>query len=203
MVSSVAVLSPGRSSAQTDNTSSACLSCSGFISFTGLEGEAMEVGYLGWSEIQSFNQSIAAPSANQDPASQRRAGRPVFEDILVVKRVDKTSPKIAEAVATGKVFPKVEIHHTAPTASGARSTYYVYELKNVQVTSYNIGTTGQSDITPSGLPLVKSGGPSDLPMEQITLNFEEIKVTYTETDSDGKKKGNVEYAWKVEEAEPK
>jgi type VI secretion system secreted protein Hcp len=33
------------------------------------------------------------------------------------------------------------------------------------------------------------------------LNFEEIKVTYTEMDSKGKKKGNIEYGWKVEEAE--
>jgi len=33
------------------------------------------------------------------------------------------------------------------------------------------------------------------------LNFEEIKVTYTENDSAGKSKGNVEYSWKVEEGE--
>jgi len=36
-------------------------------------------------------------------------------------------------------------------------------------------------------------------MEDLSLNFEEIKVTYTETDNTGKKKGNVEYSWKVEE----
>ena len=35
----------------------------------------------------------------------------------------------------------------------------------------------------------------------MSLNFEEIKVTYTETDSKGSKKGNVEYTWKVEEGE--
>jgi len=33
------------------------------------------------------------------------------------------------------------------------------------------------------------------------LNFEEIKVTYTECDSSGQSKGNVEYSWKVEEGE--
>jgi len=36
----------------------------------------------------------------------------------------------------------------------------------------------------------------------LSLNFEEIKVTYTECDpSTGKAKGNVEYSWKVEEGE--
>ena len=38
-------------------------------------------------------------------------------------------------------------------------------------------------------------------METFSLNFEEIKVTYTEVDRTGATKGNVEYNWKVEEAE--
>lgn len=52
------------------------------------------------------------------------------------------------------------------------------------VTSYNVGGSGQSE---------------EVPMEDFSLNFEQIKVTYTENDSTGKKKGNVEYEWKVEE----
>jgi type VI secretion system secreted protein Hcp len=36
-------------------------------------------------------------------------------------------------------------------------------------------------------------------MEEFSLNFEEIKVTYTENDAKGKSKGNIEYSWKVEE----
>ena len=41
----------------------------------------------------------------------------------------------------------------------------------------------------------------EVPVEDFALNFEEIKVTYTENDSAGKKKGNVEYSWKVEKGE--
>ena len=32
------------------------------------------------------------------------------------------------------------------------------------------------------------------------MNYEEIKVVYTENDASGQKKGNVEYTWKVVEA---
>ncbi len=39
----------------------------------------------------------------------------------------------------------------------------------------------------------------DAPMEEFSLNFEEIKVTYTECDEMGMSKGNVEFSWKVEE----
>ena len=38
-------------------------------------------------------------------------------------------------------------------------------------------------------------------MEDFALNFEKIKVTYTEADNEGKSKGNVEYSWKVEAGE--
>jgi type VI protein secretion system component Hcp len=68
--------------------------------------------------------------------------------------------------------------------AGGRVTYYAYELKNVQVISYQISGSGQSE---------------SVPTESFALNFEEIKVTYTENDAKGGKKGAVEYSWKVEE----
>ena len=117
-------------------------------------------------------------------ALDRRRGDVVLTDIQVTKELDKASPKLAEAVCNGKVFPKVEIHLTASYTDAGRVTYYAYELKNVLVTSYHVGGSGQSD---------------DVPVEDLALNFEEIKVTYTENDAAGKKKGNVEYSWKVEE----
>jgi type VI protein secretion system component Hcp len=73
---------------------------------------------------------------------------------------------------------------TASYTDAGRVTYYKYELTNVMVTSYSISGTGD-----------------DIPMEDFSLNYEEIKVTYTENDSAGKSKGNVEYSWKVEEGE--
>ena len=49
--------------------------------------------------------------------------------------------------------------------------------------------------------LTGSGQAEDVPTEEISLDYEEIKVTYTERDSTGSSKGNVEYSWKVEEGE--
>ncbi|MHC4192264.1 MAG: Hcp family type VI secretion system effector, partial [Planctomycetota bacterium] len=117
----------------------------------------------------------------------RRRGDVVFDDLVLVKEIDKASPKIAEALCKGKVYPKVEIHVTASFVDPGRVTYFAYELKNVMVTSYNV-----------------SAGTHNLfrPVEEIGLNFEELKVTYTEHDIRGQSKGNVEYSWKVEEGEP-
>jgi type VI protein secretion system component Hcp len=45
-------------------------------------------------------------------------------------------------------------------------------------------------------------GSSDaVPREEISLNFEEIKVTYSKAASKGMSKGKVESSWKVEAGE--
>ena len=155
-----------------------------YIKFEGIDGEATDKDHKGWTDLVAFSQMITKPG--QGTGATRRRGDVVLEDLHGTKELDKSSPKIAEAVCKGKVFAKVEIHLTASYTDSGRVTYYAYELKNVQIVSYDISGSGQAD---------------DVPMENFALNFEEIKVTYTENDSAGKKKGNVEYSWKVQEGE--
>ena len=109
----------------------------------------------------------------------------MLEDIVVSKEIDKCDPNLAESTLTGRIFPRVEIHLTAEYTDAGRVTYYAYELKNVQVVSYQI-----------------SGTTEHVPVSEISLNFEEIKVTYTENDSAGRTKRNIKYTWKVEQGEP-
>ena len=154
-----------------------------YIKFDGVDGEAQDDKHKGWCDLVSFSQGMHKPGGGATGATRRR-GDVILDDISATKELDKASPKLAEAVCNGKVFPKVEIHLTASYTDAGRVTYYAYELKNVLVTSYNISGSGQSDT---------------VPMEDFMMNFEEIKVTYTETDAKGKQKGNVEYSWKVEE----
>lgn len=156
-----------------------------YIKFDGVQGECKDKDHKGWSDLASFGQMLHQPGRSATGATRRR-GDVVVEDLTCSKELDKSSPKIAEAVCNGKVYPKVEIHMTASYTDAGRVTYYAYELTNVLVTSYNISGAGQSE---------------SVPMEDFSLNFEEIKVTYTETDNAGKKVGNVEYTWKVEEGE--
>lgn len=156
-----------------------------YIKFDGVEGEANDKDHKGWSDLASFGQGIHQPGSGATGATRRR-GDVIMDDLSCSKELDKASPKIAESVCKGKVFPKVEIHLTASITDAGRVTYYAYELKNVAVTSYNVSGSGQSE---------------DVPMEDFSLNFEEIKVTYTENDSKGKTKGKVEYNWKVEEGQ--
>ena len=156
-----------------------------YIKFEGVDGEAQDKDHKNWSDLGTFGQAIHQPGGGSTGPTRRR-GDVVLDDVVCTKELDKSSPKIAESICNGKIYPKVEIHVTASTTAKGRQTYYAYELKNVMVTSYNISGSGQSE---------------DVPTEDFSLNFEEIKVVYTEAGRDGKKKGNVEYSWKVEEGE--
>jgi type VI secretion system secreted protein Hcp len=154
-----------------------------YIKFDGIEGEAQDKDHKGWSELLSFEQGISNP-IDEDRIHRRQRGA-LVEDIICVKELDKSSPKIAESACKGKVIPTVQLHFT-DSYSNENVVYYKYELTNVRITSYSVGSENLDE---------------EYPKESIGLDFEEIKVTYTETDNQGKKKGNVEYTWKVEEGE--
>jgi type VI secretion system secreted protein Hcp len=182
---------------------------SAYIKFEGIDGESQDTGHEGWSEIISFSQGISVPGAGTTTTTRRR-GDVIFGDVVVIKQVDKSSPKLAEYMTKGTLLTKVEIHLTGPSeGSPCQGTFYVCELKNAHITSYVVSGSNplaHALIAPAPEVTTPSSGPFivqavDAPMEEISINFEEIKVTYTECDSSGKAKGNVEYSFKVEEGE--
>jgi type VI secretion system secreted protein Hcp len=156
-----------------------------FIKFDGIDGEAKDKDHKAWSDLLSMSWGLHRAGAGQTGQTRRR-GVVTVEDVVCTKEFDKSSPKLAESVCTGKVFPKVEIHDTTTYGEGNRATFLKYELKNVLVSSHNVSAAGSGDAVPT---------------ESMSLNFEEVKQTYVEYDSGGKKKGNVEMTWKVEEGE--
>ena len=201
--------SPPTDQAEPEEAAEPIAHSSAYVKFEGIDGESQNQGHEGWSEIVSFSQGIHRPDSGAT-GPIRRTGDVVLEDIVLVKQVDKASPKLAEAICNGVVFPKVEIHLTGPSEGSALSgTFYAYELKNVMITSYEVSGSNPlayALVAPAPDVTMPSAGPFivqavDAPMERMSLSFEEIKVTYTEADSSGKAKGNVEYSWKVAEAQ--
>ena len=109
-------------------------------------------------------------------ASQESELETVKNNFLIKKLGLPDSPKLMEAIVMGTVIPLVEIELTRNVGStGGRVTYYKYELTNVMITSYQ---TGGADA-------------GDRPIEDFSLNFEQIKVIYTEYTTDGQAAGKV------------
>jgi type VI secretion system secreted protein Hcp len=157
----------------------------GFVKFSGINGEATEANHIGWSNIIGFEQGYGTPDDPSRGVSRRRS-LAIVDDIEVTKQLDKASPKIAEGMLKGTVFSEVEIELVGSYGDAGTKTYYRIELKNALVTSYVIGS---EDVE------------KEYPEDTFTINFEEVKVTYTEIDESGSSKGNIEYTYSVEKGE--
>jgi type VI secretion system secreted protein Hcp len=153
----------------------------GYLKIGDIKGESTDVGYEGSIDLLEISHSIDR-SANAKGASgaARERSNPSFGDIVVVKEVDASTPKLQEAVADGKNFLQVKIDLTRDLSERAQP-YLEWELKNVRVTSYSI--SGSTD-------------GHQIPTESISLNFEEIKVTYTKIKEDGTTE-KISYSWNL------
>ncbi len=146
----------------------ATLQASAWVKFPDIKGEYNDNG--DWAEIDS---SSIVGSENKD-INPESSG-----NFIISKRVDSFSPYISEAVLKGTIFPEVivEFYHIEKeeieendkaTYGGPRSTYLKYELKNVKVTSYKVSGSGHSE---------------DVPVEDFSLNFEGVSITYINSDN--------------------
>ena len=172
-----------------------------FAKYDGIDGESKDSNHDKWIDVLSIDWGVHKPGSGASGQTRHRADV-VLEDMTITLEYEKAAPKLLEAAVKGKVFPKVEIHFTmAPLVCsipspggeeicrevGEREVYLKYEMKNVLVSSYSVSGSGLDE-----------GGP---PTVVVSMNFEEVKVTYTEFGDDGSAKGNVETSFKVEKGE--
>lgn len=157
----------------------------GYVKFDGIDGEATDKDHKNWINLLAIEQTFARQDSGSSGSSRRR-GAAVVEDLVLTTEYDKASPKLQEKCLKGQVIPKVEIELTMTYSVGVTVTHTRIELTNAMVTSYVFGTPDVENEYPKGM---------------LTVNYEEIKFTYTETDDEGKTKGNVEYEFSVEKGE--
>ena len=147
-----------------------------FVKFDGIDGESNDRDHQNWSDVLSVSEGITRPDAGAAGATRTR-GAARFEDIVISKELDKASVKLREALALGRVIPTVTIDVTRTFTDAGRATYFKYELKNVMISSFQMSASGNDS--------------AGAPVESVALNFEEIKITYTEYDDRGRKIGDV------------
>lgn len=154
-----------------------------FIKLGDIQGESNDRDHQNWIDVLSVSEGIHFPSGDTSGTTRIR-GSAVFDDIGIGKELDKSSPRLREALARGEVLPKVEIEITA-SCDGARVVYFRYELTNVLLTSISLNASGNETA----------------PTEDFSLNFEEIKWTYTILENDCSTGGKVEANWAVDRGE--
>ena len=155
----------------------------GFLQIVDIDGEASAPGHEGEIEIHGIDWGFLRPIPDME--SPRTRGDTIFEDLVLTKEIDKSTPKLIEACASGKVFAQAEIT-LLKEAGGGQVEYLKVTLTNVQISSYNFHGSGGS-----GPPISSAG-----------LSYEKLKIVYTEFDESGSSKGDVEATWDIEAGTP-
>ena len=141
-----------------------------FIKFGNIEGSATESSHKGWSNANAVNFNCSR-KINQKVGYNynREASLPNFNEVEIIKDVDKGSLQIFRQLIEGKTLDQVQIHfcHTGENLE----TNKEYILHNVLVSHYE--DTSLSDSHHSG-------------KEYIRLNFAKIESRFTPYDSTGK-----------------
>ena len=163
-------------------------------------GEGKKDFYKGWIELNSWSWGESRAAGDPDRpivagrlpnAAKEGTEKGGTEDInigvgelqeaTVSKSMDKSSPKLMEASAKGKVF-------TSPAPRGSMTTFVpagtcrvgarypkasldtgtmIFEMENIMVSSCSTGS---------------GGGGGSLPMEEISFNYGRIKTVYNAQD---------------------
>lgn len=143
-----------------------------FIKYDDIPGELTDNRHKDWCDLESFVQNVHSNDISVAGTSTDKG-----KTISIVKKIDKSSPKIMEALIKRKVIKLVELEVLHRTGDFNR-VVYKYDLKDVAVMEYNV-----------------LGKELEWPMEEITLIFKEQKVRYTWYKRDGELGGHIDMVY--------
>lgn len=127
-------------------------------------------------ECLAFSQAIQLP---RDPDTGMATGQRTFEPIRFTKRIDKSSPLLAKALANNEVI-EAEFRFYRPDPSGNGSTQHFYTIHVTQAGLSTVRPLVQSTIDPdtSGFPALEE---VELAYRSITWTYEDGGITFSDT----------------------
>jgi type VI secretion system secreted protein Hcp len=141
-----------------------------FLNITGIQGEAIASGHSNEIVVLSFSAGVHKPiTINSGGVT---TGTTTFDNLTILKAIDKASPSLYLACAQGTHISQVVL--TLRSQTGGQVEFYKITLTDVFVTS--VQTSGSS-----------SGG--ERPTETVTLAFQQIQWTYQQVDGNGNSVG--------------
>jgi type VI secretion system secreted protein Hcp len=149
-----------------------------FLELDKIDGEAQDDKMKGKIDILAWSWGMSQ-SGTTHMGSGSGAGKVNVQDISVTKWVDVSSPVLMKKCTTGEHIASGKL--TCRKAGGTQLDYVTIEFKDCIVTSVSTGGSGGEDRL----------------TENVTLNFGQYKVVYTEQTKDGGKGKQPEFAYDI------
>ena len=148
-----------------------------FLDINGIQGESTNSAHPNTIEIDSW--SFGETQSGTVFGGGGGAGKVTIQDMhFVTKKIDKSSPKLFLAAATGEHIPDATLY---VRKAGASFDYLKITMTDVIVSSFQTGGSGSSEI----------------PTESVSLNFAKIKFEYKGTDTDGSPLPPISGGWDI------
>jgi type VI secretion system secreted protein Hcp len=138
-----------------------------FLKIDGIEGESVDAQHRGEVELLSFSWGLNQPSSSSGSGSG--AGKVIMQDFHFTRRLDKASPLLMRACATGQHIPSVVLVCRKSNGSEKPVEYYKITLTDVLVSSVSTGGSTSDD----------------RPTESVSFNFTKIEWEYVPVSADG------------------
>jgi type VI secretion system secreted protein Hcp len=143
-----------------------------YLKLDGISGEVADKRHKGDIQVDSFSFGLSNTGAHGSGGGGG-AGKATIQSFKIVKPLDKSSPLLFNACATGKHIKWAELRF-ARKAGGTQQDYLYLKLDNVLVSSVQAG-----------------GSAKGTPGEQVTFSF--VKMQETFVNGDGKPGATVNF----------
>ena len=136
-----------------------------FAKIGDIKGESLDSKHKDEIEVLSFSWGLTN-GANIGAGGGAGAGKATFQDLSIVHTIDKASPLLLKACATGEHLKEATITHRK--AGKGQQEYLVVKMNDVIVTGVTHGGSGDSGHT-----------------ENVTLSFAKVALEYKPQKPDG------------------
>lgn len=140
-----------------------------------IKGESQDAKHKDEIEVQSWSWGVAQ-SGTMAHGGGGGAGKASFQDFNFTHHVDKASPVLMTACATGEHIKDATI--TVRKAGEDEQEYLVIQMTDILVTSVST-----------------SGSEGDTPMEAVALAFAKVDLEYTPQKPDGSLDAGVHFTY--------
>ena len=150
-----------------------------FAKIGDIKGESLDDKHKDEIEVLSFSWGVtnhaAVPSGGGGGA-----GKATFQDLSIVHRIDKASPQLLLACATGKHLPDATITHRK--AGKGQQEYLIVKMNDVIITGVvHSGSAGQQAAT----------------SETVSMAFAKVDVEYKPQKQDGSLDAGVHFKYDI------
>jgi type VI secretion system secreted protein Hcp len=145
-----------------------------FLKIDGIEGESQDSKHKNEIEVQSWSWG-QSQTGTHAAGGGGGAGKVHMQDFHFVMNVNKATPKLVLACAGGDHIKKAVL--TCRKAGTEQQEFLIFTFSDLLVSSY------------------QTGGATELPTDQISLNYAKVELEYKEQKADGTLAGGVKAGW--------